>query len=147
MNLGEIDGVHDRVYVSREPKSRLRKILRVEGDYIEEREIPCPSSYRLFATIDFATRGISLANVAYALREGWWVENGEVSTSRNPRYERTREDTQTGNKIGARRIQQRDESRLVDATRTRVKRSASRCVRPPFTKDTERFSTTYGSGA
>lgn len=145
MNLREIDVC--------EPKSRLRKISRwilaAEGDYIKEREreredISCPSSY---ATIDFATWGISLANVAYVPRRRM---GGEVSTSRNPRYERTREDTQTPNKIGARCIQRRDESRLVDATRThgtRVKRSASRCVRPPFRKDTERFSTTYGSGA
>lgn len=110
----------------------------------EREDISCPSSY---ATIDFATWGISLANVAYVPRRRM---GGEVSTSRNPRYERTREDTQTPNKIGARCIQRRDESRLVDATRThgtRVKRSASRCVRPPFRKDTERFSTTYGSGA
>lgn len=44
-----------------------RWILAAEGDYIKEREreredISCPSSY---ATIDFATWGISLANVAY----------------------------------------------------------------------------------
>lgn len=127
-----------------------RWILAAEGDYIKERERERERTFR----VPVRTRQ-SISRRGESRWRTWRMVprrrmGGEVSTSRNPRYERTREDTQTPNKIGARCIQRRDESRLVDATRThgtRVKRSASRCVQPPFRKDTERFSTTYGSGA
>lgn len=137
-NLGEIDRLY-RVYVNRN-----LVYVRLVGFSTREEitsGIPCPSSYRSFATIDFRDL-VGERGVCPPRRLVVKFPRHVILDTRG--Y--TRGDTQTSNKIGARRIQQRDESRLVD-TRTRVKRSASRCVRPPFRKDTERFSTTYGSGA